>query len=88
MWYIGQKLVAKHITILTPYLGQLAHIRQALISKKMTARLNDRDQGDLAQMDLLGGGGVSATSAARNASLVVHAATVDNYQGIVSDKNL
>jgi hypothetical protein len=74
----------KSITILTPYLGQLAHIRRALTERNMCACLNERDAGDLSKLDLLDSrGDDSGKAAARNQSLVVHAATVDNYQGIV-----
>jgi hypothetical protein len=48
----------------------------------MSVRLNDRDYGDLEKLDLLDArGDDTGKTAARNQSLEVKAATVDNYQG-------
>jgi superfamily I DNA and/or RNA helicase len=70
---------ADQLTILTPYLGQLAEIRRHLAKSNMAAHLNDRDMGDLARANL-----TESVQTAADAQ-VVKVATVDNFQGEEAD---
>eukprot|EP00959_Pyramimonas_sp_CCMP1952_P081553 1703632-Pyramimonas_sp.AAC.2 len=70
---------SEQITILTPYLGQLAEIRRHLARSNLGAQLNDLDMGDLAREDLL------ETVQSSPDAQAVRAATVDNFQGEEAD---
>eukprot|EP00798_Chlamydomonas_sp_ICE-L_P020755 gene20755-27575_t len=67
------------ITILTPYLGQLAEIRKALVELRVGAELNDMDVKELQSLNLMDG------PAGGEGWATVRAATVDNFQGEESD---
>ncbi|KAI5994799.1 P-loop containing nucleoside triphosphate hydrolase protein [Pisolithus albus] len=66
------------IVILTPYLGQLSHLRDAL-KKETDPILNDLDSGDLSRAGLL----MDTNSEKKKTR--IRLATIDNYQGEESD---
>eukprot|EP00798_Chlamydomonas_sp_ICE-L_P013667 gene13667-19555_t len=68
------------ITILTPYLGQLAEICKALVELRIRAELNDMDVRELQSFDLMD---TPAVGEGRRGT--VRAATVDTFQGEESD---
>ncbi|EKM56223.1 uncharacterized protein PHACADRAFT_209697 [Phanerochaete carnosa HHB-10118-sp] len=68
------------VVILTPYLGQLHRLQEALLNEANTDPvLNDLDSYDLVRAGLLSAG------AAKLAKKFVRLATIDNYQGEESD---
>ena len=76
---------ASDITILTPYLGQLAEIKQKLVDSSMGASINDLDHRELREANLTGTPAKPDTNSGlderRAASNSVRVATIDNYQG-------
>ncbi|KAI6102504.1 P-loop containing nucleoside triphosphate hydrolase protein [Pisolithus croceorrhizus] len=67
-----------NIVILTPYLGQLSHLRDAL-KNETDPILNDLDSGDLSRAGLL------TDADSKKKKTRIRLATIDNYQGEESD---
>ncbi|KAG6919536.1 hypothetical protein DXG01_005126 [Tephrocybe rancida] len=67
------------VVILTPYLGQLQHLRQALKKANNDPVLNDLDSFDLVKAGLI------PAATAEIGKRQVRLATIDNYQGEESD---
>ncbi|KIY50066.1 P-loop containing nucleoside triphosphate hydrolase protein [Fistulina hepatica ATCC 64428] len=77
--YLGQQgYGTDKIVVLTPYLGQLHKLRDALV-KENDPVLNDLDSFDLVRAGLI------TPSAAKLAKKRIRLATIDNYQGEESD---
>lgn len=66
------------VTIITPYLGQLALIRRLLNEMNIGSILSDQDQGDLARNKL---NDTSSNFVSANHEQSIRVATVDNFQG-------
>ncbi|KIJ58232.1 hypothetical protein HYDPIDRAFT_34380 [Hydnomerulius pinastri MD-312] len=71
---------SENIVILTPYLGQLYKLRDALKNDNDPV-LNDMDSSDLARAGLL----PTAPTGSKATKARIHLATIDNYQGEESD---
>ncbi|KIJ59315.1 hypothetical protein HYDPIDRAFT_140803 [Hydnomerulius pinastri MD-312] len=81
MRYLAQQgYKSEDIVILTPYLGQLYKLRDALKNDNDPV-LNDMDSSDLARAGLL----PTAPNGSKATKARIHLATIDNYQGEESD---
>ncbi|KAH0828787.1 P-loop containing nucleoside triphosphate hydrolase protein [Lanmaoa asiatica] len=80
-YLIQQGYRSENIVILTPYLGQLTALRDAL-KKDTDTIMNDLDSGELKRAGLLS---ESPTSSAKTQKSRIRLATIDNYQGEESD---
>ena len=76
---------ASDITILTPYLGQLAVIKNKLAESSLGVNVNDRDHRELREANLSGTQAKSEVNGQRTGGNAVRVATIDNYQGEEAD---
>jgi hypothetical protein len=78
---VQQGYKCDQICILTPYLGQLMHIKKVLANSKFRVEIGSLDQGDLArfnvQQENTAGGEINLG--------VIRVATIDNFQGEEAD---
>ncbi|KAF8436537.1 P-loop containing nucleoside triphosphate hydrolase protein [Boletus edulis BED1] len=79
-YLVQQGYGSENIVLLTPYLGQLSALREALI-KDADAIMNELDSRELARAGLM----TSPTSHAKTQKTRIRLATIDNYQGEESD---
>lgn len=91
-YYLWQGYTESDLVILTPYLGQLMQIRNALKQQELDVSLSDLDRNDMKKLDLEETNtsnnsnkksikDESSVTEASDKSSCVRAATVDNFQG-------
>ncbi|KAF8553255.1 P-loop containing nucleoside triphosphate hydrolase protein [Imleria badia] len=79
-YLVQQGYGSENIVLLTPYLGQLSALRDAL-KKDADAIMNELDSRDLSRAGLLS----APTSHSKTQKTRIRLATIDNYQGEESD---
>jgi len=84
-YFLRQSYQAADVVVLTPYLGQLALIREELKKIKIVVDVNELDSQELQRADMATSAAEarmeSRTGGASLGSLGVRVATVDNFQG-------
>ncbi|OCF35130.1 hypothetical protein I316_03171 [Kwoniella heveanensis BCC8398] len=89
MHFLNQGYQAGDIAVLTPYLGQVKVIKQALQNRRLVVELDDGDERDLARLSLseeedqegISSASWTKTFENRSADTLVTLRSVDNFQG-------